>query len=243
MDLKGGSWSPPIVTPPRPSARRDLRRITDRRLSQRSRWQLAGLLGLAGLAGLMARTISAADAERTAWGTRVGAIVAVSELDPGEAVSASDIEMVELPVAAVPEGAADVAPSDVVGRAVARHVLPGDVLAPDRLAPSGVSGIAAAVPATHRAVALPRNPTTPDVRPGDVVDLVAVPDGGTRMWSAERTGGAVVADGVVVLAVDAASITVSVSLGSTPDVVAAAAADRIVVVLAGRAPPHDDRGR
>lgn len=242
-DSMGDPWSPPIVTPPRPTGRRDLRRITDRRLSRRSRWQLAGLLGLAGLVGLMARSISAADGERAAWGTRVSAVVAVSEIEPGAVVTASDVETVELPAAAVPEGAADVVPADIVGRATARHVLPGDVLSPDRLAPSGVSGIAAAVPTTRRAVALPRSATTPEVRPGDVVDLVGVPDAGSRSWSAERAGGVVVATGVVVLAVDTASITVSVSAGSTPEVVAAAAADRIVAVLTGRGPPDDDGGR
>ena len=131
------------------------------------------LLGLAAVTGLVVISlVSSAEAARERWGRARPVAVATRALAPGEVIDGSAAEVRRLPDAAVSPGALAETP---VGSVVRQPVLAGEALVAERLAPEGLTGVAALVPAGHRAVAVPVGPVAaPPLAIGDLVDVLAV---------------------------------------------------------------------
>jgi Flp pilus assembly protein CpaB len=133
----------------------------------------AVVLALAIVTGLVVVSlVSSAEAARQRWGRARPVAVATRDLAPGDLVDGSAVEVRRLPEAAVTPGALAEPPS---GSVVRQPVAAGEPLVPERLAPQGVTGVAALVPAGHRAVAIPIGPlAAPPLTIGDLVDVLAV---------------------------------------------------------------------
>lgn len=145
-------------------ARRALARTVVRR---------AVVLGLAIVTGLVVISlVSSAEAARQRWGRARAVAVATRDLTPGDVIDASTVEVRRLPDAAVSRGALAEPP---IGSVVRQPVVAGEPLVAERLAPQGLTGVAALVPAGHRAVAVPIGPmAAPPLAIGDLVDVLAV---------------------------------------------------------------------
>ena len=130
----------------------------------------------------------------------------------------------------VPDGAVT---SDAEGRVVVAPVAAGEVLLERRLAPAGLTGVAALVPAGHRAVAVPVDVAlgvaSPEVRVGDRVDVLAV----FEVTDAGEPPAGVVAGAVSVVAVDEQSVTVAVRDDDAPRVAFAAARGTVALAVVG----------
>jgi Flp pilus assembly protein CpaB len=111
------------------------------------------------------------------------AVVAGRDLTVGERITAADLDLKRVPVAAVPAGAIS-APDQAIGQFVAFPVMAGQYLTPRHLVrdPTGASltgGLP--VPPGDRIVSLPATPASAlggALAPGDLVDVIAVPDPG-----------------------------------------------------------------
>jgi Flp pilus assembly protein CpaB len=174
---------------------------------------------------------AAADA-RAAWGDAVTVVVAARDFDAGDRPGAVDVVVETRPRAVVPDGALTEA-DELDGRVVVAPIVAGEVVLERRLAPAGLTGVAALVPAGHRAVAVPVDPSlgaiSPDVRVGDRVDVLAVFD---VMDGSEPPAG-VVAGSVSVIAVDDRRVTVSVRDGDAARVAFAAARGTVALAVVG----------
>jgi Flp pilus assembly protein CpaB len=131
------------------------------------------VLGLAVVTGLVVISlVSSAEAARQRWGRARPVAVATRDLAPGDVIDGSMVEVRRLPEAAVSPGALAEPPA---GSVVRQPVVAGEALVAQRLAPQGLTGVAALVPAGHRAVALPIGPlAVPPLTVGDLVDVLAV---------------------------------------------------------------------
>jgi Flp pilus assembly protein CpaB len=147
--------------------------VRARRALARTVFRRAVVLGLAIITGLVVVTlVSSAEAARQRWGRARPVAVATRDLSPGDPVDDSAVEVRRLPEAAVAPGALAEPPS---GSVVRQPVAAGEPLLPQRLAPEGLTGVAALVPAGHRAVAIPIGPlAAPPLTTGDLVDVLAV---------------------------------------------------------------------
>lgn len=211
----------PVAPPFRPRVGLHLRR------HPRLWWVV--VLSCALTAGSITSSLAArADRAQAAWGATASVLVARHDLAPGEPVHTGDVEVVERPLATVPDTALSTLPDDAVTRAA---VFAGEVLVRGRLAPTGIRGVAATLPPGTRAVAIPRDPSTaPPVRVGDRVDvLVALPS--------EAAGGGppgfAVAAGALVVAVEEAAITVAVERAAAPRVAVALGQGAVTLSLIG----------
>jgi Flp pilus assembly protein CpaB len=144
-----------------------------RRVLARTVVRRALVLGLAIVTGLVVVSlVSSAEAARQRWGRARPVAVATRDLAPGDLVDGSAVEVRRLPEAAVTPRALAEPPS---GSVVRQSVAAGEPLVPERLAPQGLTGVAALVPAGHRAVAIPIGPlAAPPLTIGDLVDVLAV---------------------------------------------------------------------
>ena len=197
-------------------------------LRRRPRVRRALVVGLALVTALLVqRTVASAEAAREAWGRGTSVAVAVRDLDPGHVVGPADVQMVELPAAAVPPDALDRLPR---GRVVRAAVLRGEVLHRRRLAAAGLDGVAALLPTGSRAVAVPVDPASvPPLRRGDRVDVLAVVAGAD---SGPRAG--VLAPAVLVVDVADGAVTVALDADDVPPVVAALGAGAVTLALVAR---------
>ena len=197
-------------------------------LALRRRPRLRRALGIA-LAALVAvavtTTVQRAEATRAAWGRSRAVVVATRDLPPGHVLEAGDTEVVDLPEAAVPDGAVGRVEA---GRVVRSGAFEGEVLLRRRLAGDGVVGPAALLPEGTRAVAVPVEPgSAPPLAVGqhvDVVGIVAV-DGVPEP--------ALLATAAPVLAVAERAVTVAVAPDRVPMLAAALAAGTVTLALAG----------
>jgi Flp pilus assembly protein CpaB len=172
--------------------------------------------------------VSAVSAARRQWTEVRGVTVALHDLPPGATIDAASVEVRELPIVAIPEGATTEAP---IGAVVRYPIMSGEPLLTARLAPDGLTGVAALLPPGHRAVAVAAGPTTrPPLQIGDRVDLLAAlaigdsPDG---MPTAP-----LVESGLVVDISDEA-VTVAVPTESAPSVAYAISQGFVVIALTG----------
>ena len=147
--------------------------VRARRAAVRPAVRRSAIVLLAAATGIVvASLVSAAGAERDRWGTVRPVAVARHDLRPGDVVDAGAAEVRSLPAALVPEGALADLPR---GSTVRQPVVAGEPLVAARLAPEGLTGVAALVPARHRAVAVPVGPAgVPPLAVGDRVDVVTV---------------------------------------------------------------------
>jgi Flp pilus assembly protein CpaB len=147
--------------------------VRARRALARTVVRRAVVLGLAIVTGLVVVSlVSSAEAARQRWGRARPVAVATRDLAPGELIDGSGVEVRRLPEAAVTPGALAEPP---FGSVVRQPVAAGEPLVRERLAPQGLTGVAALVPAGHRAVAVPIGPLpAPPLTVGDLVDVLAV---------------------------------------------------------------------
>jgi Flp pilus assembly protein CpaB len=155
------------------------------------------------------------------YGRPTTVAVAAADLRAGDRLGSGDVELRELPAAAVAPTAIG---SRSLGRVVRRAVSAGEVLVAADLTRPGTSGLAAALPPGTVAIAVPRGDAPLRLARGDRVDLLAAvdPDGGSL---------APVARDAVVVATDRSSVTVAVSEPEAGDVAAAVAAGIVVPAI------------
>jgi Flp pilus assembly protein CpaB len=194
------------------------------------RWAAAA--ALAATAGLLVH--GAADAAGTArdrWGSTAAVAVATRDLAPGTLLDRGDVELRELPVAAVPAGAAvaEDGGGPPLGRVVVTPVYAGEPVDDRRLAPGGLSGVAALLPPGTRAVAIPGDPATvPPLTTGDAVDVlvaVAGPDGPLRP--------SVAATRAPVVDVGEQAVSLAIPESQVPAIATAASSGLVALALAG----------
>jgi Flp pilus assembly protein CpaB len=181
--------------------------------------------------------VSSAEAARDRWGRARPVAVATHDLAPGDVIEGSTIEIRRLPEAAVsPEALAE----PPTGSVVRQPVLAGEALVAERLAPQGLTGVAALVPAGHRAVAVPLGPVAaPPLAVGDLVDVLAVvavaseepPDGSGAQRAAEPSFPLV--ESAVVVDVGEQSISVAVPEADAPRVAWVLTNGSVVLALSG----------
>ena len=188
-------------------------------------WILA--LGLAACTSVtIFRLAAAADARARYWGTHAEVPVVVSAVVAGGTVGASDFEMRRVPESLLPQS--DVV-SDPVGLTAIVPLWPGEVLVEAKLAPAGVDGAAALLEPGERAVAVPRNETTPPVAVGDRADVILTLDA-----SAGTTGGPpafTIARAAMVVHVNEAAVTLAVSADDAAKVAFAAAQSAVALAV------------
>lgn len=150
------------------------------RLSRLARTPFAFWLAVAGLALTTALVVAGALGRVEALAQRYGplrpVVVAARPVERGTALAPADVEVRRLPAGFLPPGAfASV--DEVRDRAPVVPLLPGQPLLQGHLAPDGLTGAAALIPPGARAVAVPAAGTTPTLRVGDVVDVLATLEG------------------------------------------------------------------
>jgi Flp pilus assembly protein CpaB len=156
---------------PPPSRRFDLGLA----LRRRPRHRRALVVLLAVLVGVATMgVVQQAEDAAAAWGEGVPVLVAIRDLRPGDRLDPGTVRVRTRPRATVPDGALTELPAD---RRAAEAIYAGEVVRAERLAPSGLSALAARLPAGTRAIAVPVDAgTLPPLEVGDRVDvLVALP--------------------------------------------------------------------
>jgi Flp pilus assembly protein CpaB len=196
------------------------------------------LATLAVVTGLVVMSlVSSAEAARDRWGRTRPVAVANRDLAPGDVIDGSTVEVRRLPEATVGSGALAEPPT---GSVVRQPVLAGEALVAERLAPQGLTGVAALVPAGHRAVAVPLGPVAaPPLAVGDLVDVLAVvavaseepPDGTAGRRAAEPSFPLV--EAAVVVDVGDQSISVAVPEADAPRVAWVLTNGSVVLALSG----------
>lgn len=122
---------------------------------------------------------------------QAAAVVAAHDLRPGVALGPADLAVRSLSPGDVPAGAvAD--PRQLLGRTVAGPVRSGEALTDVRIITPRLAGLATAIPdARAVSVRLPDQTLADMLRPGDVVDVVTVPQhqpGATEDAATKQTG-------------------------------------------------------
>lgn len=180
--------------------------------------------------------VRSAEQTRSRWADTRPVAVAEHDLAPGEVVDAGAVVVRQMPIAAVAGAASDVVP---LGAVVRYPIAAGEPVIDDRLAPQGLTGVAALVPAGHRAVAVAKGPAgTPPVHPGDRVDLVALTPGTTDIAEPESEAEAAapattLVDQALVVDVSDTAVTVAVPEALAPEVAYGAAQGLVVLTLVG----------
>ncbi|MGH9288727.1 MAG: SAF domain-containing protein [Acidimicrobiales bacterium] len=208
--------------------------VRARRALARTVVRRAIVLGLATVTGLVVVSlVSSAETARQRWGRARPVAVATRDLAPGDVIDGSTTEVRRLPEAAVTPGALAEPPA---GSVVRQPVVAGEALVAARLAPQGLAGVAALVPAGHRAVAVPVGPlAAPPLTVGDLVDVLAV----VPVAAEERPGqsGDVpsfpLVEAAVVVDVGEQSIAVAVPVADAPRVAWVLTNGSVVLALAG----------
>lgn len=213
---------------PRPPRRRSpVRPLLAIRRRPRLWWALTALAALA-LGVAVASIVADAERTRARWGTPEAVVVARHDLPPGRSIGEDDVEVVERPRALIPSGALRQLPG---GQVASAAIVAGEVLVASRLAPLGLTGLAASLPASSRAVAIPVDVgLAPPLRVGDHVDvLVALPP--------EAAGGGppgfVVAADALVVSVDEGAVTVAVAVAAAPRIAVALGQGAVTLALIG----------
>jgi Flp pilus assembly protein CpaB len=208
--------------------------VRARRALARTVVRRALVLGLAIVTGLVVVSLVwSAEAARERWGRARPVAVATRDLAPGDLVDGSAVEVRRLPEAAVSPGALAEPPS---GSVVRQPVAAGEPLVAERLAPQGLTGVAALVPAGHRAVAIPIGPlAAPPLKVGDLVDVLAVVPTLAEQQPRlpEDQPSFPLVEAVVVVDVGEQSIAVAVPEADAPRVAWVLTNGSIVLALAG----------
>lgn len=128
-------------------------------------------------------------------------VVAVADVPAGQMLQASDVQLVQWPVANRPPAAAR-SPDEVVGRRTTAAITAGEPLTPARVTSPGALS---AVGADQVAVMLTQDPLAASglVRPGDRVNVVGQTQAGSRTLVTGATVLSVTDDSGLILAVPA----------------------------------------
>lgn len=157
-------------------------------------------------------------------GRTITAPIALRDLAVGSTIEASDIDQRQVAPPDLLGGVALV--DDPVGRVVTSAILAGEAIVEHRVAPDGLSGVAALVPAGHRAVALPVTLAPLPVTVGDRVDvLVAAAEG---VFTTD-----VVARDALVVATSAEMVTIALDEQSATEVADGLASGVVTLALRG----------
>ena len=207
--------------------------VRARRALARTVVRRAVVLGLAVVTGLVVISlVSSAEAARQRWGRARPVAVATRDLAPGDVIDASTVEVRRLPEAAVSPDALAAPPS---GSVVRQRVVAGEPLVAERLAPQGLTGVAALVPAGHRAVAVPIGPlAAPPLTIGDLVDVLAVvPSVSEQPGQPGKGPSYPLVQAAVVVDVAEQSIAIAVPEADAPRVAWVLTNGSVVLALAG----------
>ena len=117
-------------------------------------------------AATVSEAVVTARRARTAWTTDVAVVVAKTDIDKGDTVTALNAELRTLPQAVIPSDALTALPEGSTARVSLRA---NTLLAGSNLVPASES---VDVPAGWRVVALPDDVSVPELAPGDRVDVV-----------------------------------------------------------------------
>ena len=171
------------------------------------RWGAAALVAVV-TAVVVASDLAALHRRARSLGPQRSAVVAARDLALGETVTDDDLVRREIHESQLPRDVAlDV--DDVRDRVVVVPVLEGAFLSEGHLAPKDRTGLAGVVPAGSRAIqVLPAS--VPALRPGDVVDVLAVVDG------SGGSGAHVAARAALVVRVDDSESAPPVDAGAPP---------------------------
>ena len=149
------------------------------RLRRLSRSPIVFWAAVALLAVLTATVVGGMAARARAEAARYGSLrtvaVARRPVDVGTVLRPDDVSEARVPAAFLPEGWVRTT-SDVVGRTVVVPLFRGAPVLRGQVAPWGVQGVAALLPPGARAVAVPTGGASPELRAGDVVDVLATLD-------------------------------------------------------------------
>jgi pilus assembly protein CpaB len=196
-----------------------------------TRWVVAVVLAVVA-GGLTASTVQRAEEVRAGYGERRTVAVATAELPVGTEIADADVRWVELPVAAIPAGAA----GEPVGRVVSEPIVAGEVVAERRLGGADLDGPIALLEPGGRAIALPVDAAIPALAVGDRVDvfspveLVGTGSGAETARSA-TTGARRIAREARVLAIDEQAVTIAVTATEAPAVARAVLDAAVVLAL------------
>ncbi|MGE3621138.1 MAG: SAF domain-containing protein [Acidimicrobiia bacterium] len=189
---------------------------------------LLGLLLAAGAALVVQRSVAAGQAERDGWGRSVEVVVATRDVAAGEALGPGAVERRDLPRALVPPGALSEVGPDRTARG---PLYEGEIVLAGRVAPDGLTGVAARVPAGHRAVAVPLGAeAAPPLEVGDRVDVLVAVDPAA---AGGGPPGFAVAEGVLVVDVGEDAVTVAVARPDAARVAVAMGQGLVTLALVG----------
>ena len=201
-------------------------------------WTVAAVMAFATVQ--IVRDATQATDPAAKWGEATPVVVLRRPVYIGQTLRAQDLARGEMPATVAPRRRL-VETAQARGRVVLAHLEPGDVLSEHHLAPQGLQGIAALVPAGRRAIGLPADATTPALRPGDQVDVLATFPPGTRFGtepSSENSSDTVpiaptilAARGAVVLETTDRRVTVAVTAEEAARVAYASANAAITMLL------------
>jgi Flp pilus assembly protein CpaB len=124
---------------------------------------------------VVSQSVAAARATARRYGTTRPVVVTLRALEPGHALEARDVEVVDMPRIFVPPGAL-ASEAAAGGRAVVVALFPGEIVLDGHLSGPGGRGLAAMLPPGTRAIAVPLERGGLKLRRGDIVDVLATFD-------------------------------------------------------------------
>lgn len=196
-------------------------------------WWAAALALAVVTVTIVGGTLGRADAAADRWGVERTVLVATGPIEIGQTIEPGDLSSADWPAALVPP---DALADDAAGRVAVAVIGEGEVLVEHRLAPGGLTGATALLPPDTRALAVPGLAGGLTLRPGDVVDLLAVVDpfaiGAEVEDGPAESVAEVVATGATVVAVDDDTTTVAVPTDRVRAVAAALAQGVVTLALA-----------
>lgn len=197
-------------------------------------WTGAVALGLV-TASVVSTNMSRASQAAQGWGTQEWVWVMRRSVPAGATVETGDVARERRPARVIPQGALDGSASPI-GEASRVALVPGEVVLTARLAGRGAAGLAALVGPGQRAISMRSDESTPTVRPGDRVDVIATFDVGDGAGADAESGpnapSFAVATNAEVVMVSARAVTLAVTSREAPRVAFALA--RAAVTLAVR---------
>jgi Flp pilus assembly protein CpaB len=151
-------------------------RLPVRRLSRSPLAYWVAVLALACLtASTVSHLVSHAGAEAARYGHLRPAVTAAHDVEAGSILRAADVAVRTVPAAFLPDGAVGEVGA-AVGRTVVVPLFRGAAVVAADLAPDGLQGLAALLPASSVAVAVPTGAASVPLRRGDRVDVLATFD-------------------------------------------------------------------
>lgn len=135
---------------------------------------LLAVAGTCGLVAMMGVQQVLSNSTNEGKGPANEVLVAKAEILPGQALDEKNVELKQVPVELIPEGAVT-NPEQIKDRSLKVRVFPGDLITAAKLNGKGARNASSDVPKGMRAVSIPIDPTmtgTGLIRQGDKVDVL-----------------------------------------------------------------------